>query len=290
MTTQPDDTNFMLEAIEKLTIPHATRVLQTNDAGISCISDVNHDPLLVTLRDAVAGGTSAHNNSTMGSERIPLNPGAMELFDAIARQVNVWYLAINEPREHLHIHTRLGRWYLNFEDRRRKAKLTASEEHDALKLVEGWARSIEAMFDPPSVLELTQEYREPVMVPKTRVRVVDGERVKEPVTDAAGDVVMVPKLDRLKQPLLRLVKTEPAACPNCGERYAHDPKSGDQISALILEYRELGPETFDHATGLCRFCSEVWRGGSRVRELRWLIDHADDTPNEVDTETATEAS
>ena len=80
-------------------------------------------------------------------------------------------------------------------------------------------------------------------------------------------------------PPIRLELTEvvggqsvPVACPECGERFAFDPNTGDRVTAVVVEYRELGEETLDRAVGSCRACSAVWRGRAALRGLRWLLD------------------
>lgn len=226
---QLPEVNRLLEAVTKLTTPHKSRIMQSNAAGISCISEVEHEPLLIQLRDAVAGGTSRHAGASLGSERIPLDPAALELFDRIVAQINAWYLQLPNVREERYIHDRLTDWYVDFENRRRAGTIPDSEERETIRLVAGWAHTVEGMFDPPVTLELT------------------------------------------------------AQCPVCGERYAHNPKTGDQIAAIVIEYRNIGTETLDEATGLCRFCAAVWRGRTALRQLRFEIDaqeHADE-PNDT---------
>lgn len=282
--------NYLLDAVDRLTLNHVTKVMQTKtvedrDAeghvtasiDIACISEVDHDPLLVQLRDAVAGGIGSHAGSSPARERMPIDPSALALFDEIVAQVNAWYSNLPGAVEERYLHDRLRDWYIDYENRRRAGKVAEDAEVDTLKLVEGWARRIEGMFDPPITLELTQETRVPVMVPKTRRRVdpETGESWREPVVDADGNPVMLPKL-KGGVPVTRVTKVQPAPCPICGERYALNPKTGDQMTAIIIEYRNIGAETLDKATGLCRFCDTVWRGRNGLRELRWLVDHPED--------------
>jgi hypothetical protein len=272
--------NYLLDAVDRLTLNHITKVLQTKTVGdmeIACISDVDHEPLLRMLRDAVATGNDGKNGASSGASFLPINPAAVEMWDAIVKQINAWHRELPAPREHKYIWDRLREVYVDFENRRRAGKVTESAEADMLKLVEGWARNIESMFDPPITLELTEQHWEPVMLPKIRVRVVDGERVKQPVLGADGEPLMLPKLDRDNRPVSKLIKTEAAACPVCGERYAFDPKTGDQITALILEYRNIGTDTLDKATGLCRSCAMVWHGRTALRELSFDLDTKEDT-------------
>jgi hypothetical protein len=219
--------NELLDAVQKLARPYRTKVLQQNDAGISCITDIEHAPLLLQLRDAVIGGIGKHAGGSAARERIPFDAGALELFDEIAAVINGWYRRLPNAVEERHINDRLSDWFVDYENRRRGGKITLETDLDTTRLVEGWARRIEGMFDPEKTLEVT------------------------------------------------------GACPTCGARYAFDPKSGDQMTAVVIKYRELGELFFDHATGMCRACTEVWKGGSRLRELRYLIDQAE-TMNEED--------
>jgi hypothetical protein len=246
------DNNWLLDAIDKLTLNHFTKVLQERN-GISCISDVDHEPLLRQLRDAVGSSTGSKGAASDGSARIPFNPTALALFDDIADRINAWYRELPAAVEERYIWDRLRDWYTDFENRRRAGKVTDTTEHVTLKLVEGWVRSIEAMFDPPTTLELTEQILHPTKTDTDGKPAVIGHR--------------------------------PAGCPMCGERYAHDPRTGDQITAIIIEYRNIGAETLDKATGLCRFCTTVWRGRTGLRELRWAVDHPEekehDTPSEA---------
>lgn len=236
--------NYLLAAVDKLTLQHPSRVVQsrtleivdaegevTRSMEVSCVSVVDHDPLLLQLRGAVMSSTGSKGASSDGSARIPLNPTADALFVAIARQINAWYRRLPNAREERHIHERLRDWYIDFENRRRAGKLSEVEDLAASKVVEGWARSIEAMFDPPTVLEITEEGRAGV--------------------------------------------AQPTPCPVCGGRYAIDVRNGDRVTALIVEYRNLGLDTMEHATGLCRSCEEVWHGSGGLRAMRWAIDHTE---------------
>ena len=219
------DHNWLLDAVDKLTLKHITKVSQSNEAGISCISEVDHDPLLLQLRDAVAGGIGSHSGSSSPRERIPFDPGALRMWDEIVGKINAWYRDLPNAREERHIHDRLRDWYIDYSNQLRAGKISDTADREIVKLVEGWVRLIEAIFDPPITLELTDE---------------DGQ---------------------------------PSACPECGARYAIDPKTGDRITSLGIEYRNLGVETMEKATGLCRSCGATWRGGSGLRAMRWAVDN-----------------
>lgn len=235
------DENYLLLAVDKLTKPHTSKVLQSKtveqrDAegevvasiDIACVSVVDHEPLLLRLRDAVVGGIGSKGGSSDGSARIPFDPGAQALFDRIAQQINAWYIELPNAREDRTITSRLRDWFIAFENRRRAGQTLSDEEESTLRLVEGWVRAIETMFDPPTMLEITE------------------------------DVYGAPP--------------QAAACPVCGGRYAIDESSADRIIALVVEFRDLGIETLEKSTGLCRSCGFVWRGSSGLREMRYALE------------------
>jgi len=67
-----------------------------------------------------------------------------------------------------------------------------------------------------------------------------------------------------------------AACPLCNARVSVEPGTGNQVTAVVVEYLEIGAATLDEATGLCRACGVVWKGRAGLRELRWLIEVAEE--------------
>lgn len=71
-------------------------------------------------------------------------------------------------------------------------------------------------------------------------------------------------------PPTRLEITAP--CPLCDARVWFEPQTGNQVTAVVVEYMEVGAATLEKASGLCRACGVVWKGSSALRELRWLID------------------
>jgi hypothetical protein len=254
-------------AIRELTQPHTTKVLQAN-ATTSWATTIKHEPLLVRLRDAIAGGISSHGAATQGRERIPLDPGALIVWDRITERINELYLDMPaHQRQHLYVQDRLAGWYSAHRDTVTDDTESARENR---RMIKGWARSIEAMFNPPSVLELTTEIRACVLTTRSR-RTWDSDRAR-----LVSHPYLTAKIDRTtKEPAERVVGHVPAQCPECGESYGHDPKTGDRVIALVVEYHDLGAETLDYAIGRCRFCERIWRGRTAIRELRWAIDNYD---------------
>jgi hypothetical protein len=144
--------DYLRTAVLKLTQPHTTKVI--TDDGTTTV--VNHDPLLVQLEVAIAGGIGSHSGSSSARERIPFDPKALELFTAIRRDVADWYRTVPNPSGSPIARSRLSEWHIHFQNRIRAGEIPYESEKDIVKTVEGWVTTIEGMFDPPRTLELTQ--------------------------------------------------------------------------------------------------------------------------------------
>lgn len=227
----------MREAVDALTLPRTVKVIQS-DNNRQWVTELRHDPLLIQLRDAVAGGVGKHAGSSPGNERIPFDSSALELFDSITGTINAWYLAIPTPRAHLIVSDRLRAWYVHHANLLRAGKVSREVDETATKTLTGWVSQITAKFDPPTVLEL-------------RHLVWEGGRQVH----------------------------KPAKCPveACGAEWAMNPATGERITALVVEYREIGAETLDEAVGLCRSCGTEWRGRFALRALRHELDQQEQT-------------
>lgn len=222
----------MSEAVDALTLPRRTKVIQVKD-DVEEVAELVHDPLLIQLREAVVGGVGKHAGSSPGNERIPFDSGALELFDHISRTINQWYLATPIPRAHLYVNDRLRAWYVHHANLIRAGKVSREVDAEATRTLVGWVSQINAKFDPPTVLELRH------------IVTVNGRQVHKPAT-----------------------------CPveACGSEWAMNPSTGERITALVVEYREIGAETLDEAVGVCRSCGTEWRGRFALRSLRYQLD------------------
>lgn len=218
----------LLTAVDVLTLPSVVKVRQS-DGVREWTTECRQVPLLVQLEVAVAGGIGSHAGSSAARERMPIDAGALELFQSIASDVSKWYLEVPGRREHLLVTDRLRGWYVHHANEVRAGKVSQFTDLEITRKVEGWVSKIRGTFDPVIRLDFYE--------------LVDG-------------------------------KPMPVACPieECGARYAFDPKTGDRIIAVVLEYRDLGAETIDKAVGRCRACEHEWSGGYGVRELAYYLD------------------
>ena len=244
------DADFLLDAVHALTRPRTVKWIQENAHGISCTNSAVQDALLDQLRDAVVGGIgSKGGGGGEGGTRLPFNAGALELYDEIEREMGEEYHRVTNRAEFGSPQKNLDAWMLAvINARRTREGVTEHYEKWWTRQLETWAHKIRAMFDPSILIEISEDFHEPIV-------------------DDFGQ----PKLDRKKQPRIRKT-TRPAACPKCGERHAFDPTTGDQITALVLRYFNRDGEVLDGAVAQCRFCQHMWAGEGGMRQLRQALE------------------
>lgn len=213
MTTQND----LLDAVDALSLPRTSKVMQSNDAGIMCVTTINHDPRLQHLRSAIVGGIGSHAGGS-NEPRLPFDAGSLALYTEIETAISTWFVDLMQKPVYLTPEQTLRQWYIGFHDAYLKGAVTDEERYEYTKTLRKWAHQIDSKFDPPRKLELM------------------------------------------------------APCPECGERHAFDPKSGDLMPALIVEYHEEGSQTVVNAMVSCRSCEAVWPGDSGCRSVAWSIE------------------
>jgi hypothetical protein len=256
------DGSQLLDAIDLLTRPTRTVYVltdddgepQRNEHGIECKTDVLHESLLSRLRSAIAGNaTSPHAGSSDPQTRIPFDPGALKLYERIEDQIGEWFVGLTSQPVHFFPEQTLRAWYRAFELKR--SREPASQTLEALEAevshkVWGWVRQVGDFFDPPKRMEITRRVQVPVVSPRS------GERMYWP--DGSLRVRL---------------STRPAACPRCDQATAFDQSTGDQITALVIEYRQSQEDdALNAAVAVCRSCSWRWAGNAKIRELRIEID------------------
>lgn len=162
-----------------------------------------------------------------------------------------------------------------------RSSRTEEEEAIVTKIVGGWVKRIKDMFEPTSKLEVTTDFYEPIL---DDFGVQRTKRKRFPLTNELG--IQLRTMDNVPRWRMEAVPqyrktTRPAPCPECGERFAFDPATGDRITALVIEYREAGERTLEAATATCRSCGIGWKGKGGLEELAASISD-DDTPNAID--------
>ncbi|GAB3125871.1 DUF7341 domain-containing protein [Glaciibacter psychrotolerans] len=143
----------LLSAVDALTQPVRSMVIQSNDAGITCTSPVVLPSLLERLQASIQssmGGSSS--GASLASERAPLDTGA--LFEAmkITAQIDSWCHSAKIMPTHQPAND-LRAWYVATLSR----PADEAREDFCVKQLGKWARSIEAMMDRPREKELPDD-------------------------------------------------------------------------------------------------------------------------------------
>ncbi|TIH33692.1 DUF7341 domain-containing protein [Subtercola vilae] len=136
----------LLDAVQNLTRPTRSKVLQTNTAGIQCLSDVEQLPLLVQLEAAIKSsmGGASTSGASLAFEGSMLNTAA--LFEAvkIGSQIKSW-CRDQKLLPTKNMGTDLDAWYV----------ATLRTEHATewetwhVKTLSSWAARIRNMLAPP---------------------------------------------------------------------------------------------------------------------------------------------
>lgn len=255
--TEKTPTEQLLDAVEKLAKPYHDREVIVDDDPIhgtdkKVIASLPRDGLLKQLRSAVVGGIGSHEGALPGRERLPFDTGALELYDAIEKDVTRKFVNLVQKPVHLELERTLMQWYLAFIDAHSKGSVADGQLLSAVTVMRGWVLKIEAHFVQPKQLELT---------------------VNQYARDTDGNILEAADKSWVVESRL------PARCPLCDAEFAVVPETGFRVWALVLEYRELGRDTMKSALGLCRACKAVWEGGSGVRELAYQLEQQETRRN-----------
>jgi hypothetical protein len=151
-----DTLGDILAVVDRLTLPHKTAVLIEHDDGTPDKQWVDHDALLVQLRNSIRSSTGAHPGAGgLASERSVIDSDALEQYDAICGQILGLYAEVTDARPFRLPESNLRSWFVGFK-RQVEARKIASELVEAkYRKLNRIAASIEGKLNPPTVLEIT---------------------------------------------------------------------------------------------------------------------------------------
>jgi hypothetical protein len=141
----------LLDAIERLTKPIRSAVMQSNDAGIQCKSPIILPSLLEQLDNSIqssmGGSTSGSSLAFQGS---PLNTAALGEAMKITTQIGDWCRIMDVKPVHRPAED-LIKWHL--------AVIARPQRDDSwhVRQLHKWAASIEGMLDPPREKDLPDD-------------------------------------------------------------------------------------------------------------------------------------
>jgi hypothetical protein len=229
-----DETNELLDEVDKLT-KQWDQTFGPADTGDIYVN-VKNEPLLKMLREAVGAGIGG-GGSSLGSERVPINQAAYELYGQIEQGISELFVAATGKPIYMYPEQTLRQWYVAFMLEVSRGTVSDRRQSEMLHIVRGWANRILAMFNPPIERYLPEEVKVEIATPNGSVEVT---------------------------------QTMPKACPICGNRYKIND-DGDRVYALVMQWFDRRPESL---TGLCKACDKVWAGENALWDLRVAMDAA----------------
>lgn len=156
MPLSNDTLGDILAVVDRLTLPHKTAVLLEHDDGKPYKQWLEHDALLVQLRNAVRSSTGAHPGAGgLASERAVIDSDALEQYDSICGQIARLYYEVTDARPFRYPESNLRSWFVAFRRQVESRKISTELVEAKYKRLNRIASSIESKLNPPTMLEIT---------------------------------------------------------------------------------------------------------------------------------------
>jgi len=144
----------LLSAVDALTKPRHSKTVQSNEAGITCVSPVELPPLLDDLNDAIyasmGGNTSGASDP---ATRAPVNILALQTLMRISEQVAGWARMAGVVVDKENTTSTLRRWYVKFSQR----QISGEVESMYVSQMKAWESQIINALDPPREKDLPSD-------------------------------------------------------------------------------------------------------------------------------------
>lgn len=137
--------NDLLDAIDKLTKPNRTKVIQDTKT-----ITIELPPLLTQLEDAIAGTVGIGGSGSLPNERNVLDSDALQKFLTIRSDIIHWAKEVQAEFYPADPGRTLRSWYVKWTQRSH----TLEMEQMHLRKCVGWSSAITEKLDPPRVREL----------------------------------------------------------------------------------------------------------------------------------------
>ena len=141
----------LLAAVDSLTKPRHSKTVQSNEAGITCVSPVELPPLLDDLNAAIyasmGGNTSGASDP---ATRAPVNILALQTLMRISEQVAGWARMAGVVVDKENTTSTLRRWYVKFSER----QISGEVESMYVSQMKAWESQIINALDPPREKDL----------------------------------------------------------------------------------------------------------------------------------------
>jgi len=148
------ETNYLLDALDALTKPIRTKVVQDGPIGSglagSQVAKVELPPLLTQLEEAIRGTIGIGGSGSLPNQRNVLDADALYRFSLISSTIRDWARmagAVVTPDDAV---VTLRDWYVAYSAK----SLTLDAEKFYTRQMTGWAKQITDKLNPPRVWDL----------------------------------------------------------------------------------------------------------------------------------------
>lgn len=156
MRLSSDTLGDILAVVDRLTLPHKTQVATQDDNGETIYKTVEHDALLVQLRESVKSSTGAHPGAGgLASERSVIDSDALEQYEAITGHISRLYAEVTDARPFRLPESNLRSWYVAFKRQVESRKIASDLVEQRYRKLSRIAATIEGKLNPPTLLEIT---------------------------------------------------------------------------------------------------------------------------------------
>lgn len=146
----------LLEVVDRLTKTHKSAVLIEDDAGNEQRVYIEHEPLLVQLRELVHSSIgSTVQGAGLASERNVIDADALEQYETIRAQTIKLFKEVSDAYPFSSAESNLRHWYIEFKNQVQGRKVSSEVVATKLRKLNGIAYAIESKLNPPTILEIT---------------------------------------------------------------------------------------------------------------------------------------
>lgn len=253
--------NKLLNAVDVLTVKTVTKATQTNINGISCVSEIEHEPLIAQLRSAIASNLGGSAGGKSPNERVPLDADALQKYEQIEDAILHRYEEFIDTPPGLYPEQSLRAWYIEFSNRYRDGTITDQRYFDEVSTLENWARIIRDKLSPPSALELAGSECPECGFAWYDTVLNTARRTEDDIKDHP------PTDDDWREPPEGMKRTAKADQWNWVDK--------ERRPALTVTYRPDNMGGLTESFAKCGNCNHVWMGSHGIRALAYEIESKD---------------
>lgn len=146
----------LLNVVDRLTQSHKSGVLVEDDDGTEQRVYIEHDALIVQLRELIHSSLGATvQGAGLASERNVIDADALEQYEQVRAQATRLFKEVSDAKPFTSPESNLRHWYIEFKNQVDGRKVSTEVVATKLRKLNGMAYAIENKLNPPTPLEIT---------------------------------------------------------------------------------------------------------------------------------------